>query len=356
VEKTVNRKPSVTIAIPVLNEENFIEDVIQCFLGMGYPNLKEIIIADGGSTDSTIEIVKKLEKKYDKIKLLNNSDKFQSFALNQMIELAEGEVFLRADGHCEYDINYIENCVEALLTSNARNVGGSQRYKAKNVVQSGIALAVQSFFGNGGAKYMDQTFEGFGDTVFLGCFWTEDLKKIGGFSTKNVTNQDSELNLRLIEKYGASSIFITPKIKSWYYPRANFLDVFKQYFKYGRGRFITSSIHNGEMPFRTKAPIYLIITLITFYLIDLIIFKWSLASTAISLSIISIFIFESIRVCIEMRKVFDKEIWDGEEDKKPGTLTNIINVFFSILLINLSYFCGYIYQFLRKNILNVEGW
>jgi len=356
VEKTVSQKPTVTIAIPVLNEEKFIENVVRSFLSMPYPNLKEILIADGGSTDSTIEIVENLAKENDKIKLLKNPNKFQSFALNKMINVAEGEVFLRADGHCEYDINYVDNCVEALLVSKARNVGGSQRYKAKNAVQSGIALAVQSFFGNGGAKYMDQTFEGFGDTVFLGCFWTEDLKNIGGFSTKNVTNQDSELNLRLIEKHGTESIYITPKIKSWYYPRSNFRTLFKQYFKYGRGRFITSSIHKGLMPLRTKAPVYLIIALALFYIIDLFIINWGLPSLAMSLSIISIFIFESIRVCIEMRKIFYSEIWSGKEEDKPGTLKNILNTFLSIFLINMSYFCGYIYQFIRSKFLNVKGW
>ena len=144
--------PSVTIGIPVLNEEDHIERVVSGFLDTEYPNLAEILVADGGSTDRTRDIVNELSQKDPRVKLVENPDKYQSFALNRMIEQAEGEIFLRADGHCLYASDFIENSVKAILASGATNVGGTQRYIANNVTQAGIAIASKSFFGTGGAK------------------------------------------------------------------------------------------------------------------------------------------------------------------------------------------------------------
>jgi len=49
--------PTVTIAIPAYNEAAHIESVITGFLNQQYPGLVEILIADGGSTDGTQDIV-----------------------------------------------------------------------------------------------------------------------------------------------------------------------------------------------------------------------------------------------------------------------------------------------------------
>ena len=52
--------PTLTVAIPTYNEAANIERVVKGFLSTGYPNLIEVFVADGGSTDGTQDIVKKL--------------------------------------------------------------------------------------------------------------------------------------------------------------------------------------------------------------------------------------------------------------------------------------------------------
>lgn len=53
--------PKITLVTPVLNAARYIEEAIRSVVYQGYPNL-EYLIVDGGSTDGTVEIVRKYEQ------------------------------------------------------------------------------------------------------------------------------------------------------------------------------------------------------------------------------------------------------------------------------------------------------
>ena len=167
--------PTISLAIPTYNESANIERVIKGFLATEYQNLIEVIIADGGSNDNTQEIVKRLSTQDSRIKLIHNPLKVQSAGLNLILQECRGDIFLRADAHSDYAPDYIEKCVEALLESKALNVGGAQRFAAKTPFQAGIALSSKSILGSGGAKYRDPNYNGYAETVYLGCFWKKAL-------------------------------------------------------------------------------------------------------------------------------------------------------------------------------------
>lgn len=336
-----------------MNEGQHIERVVRVFLASDYPNLVEVLIADGGSTDNTRELIRELSKNDERVQLVDNPEKFQAHGLNKMIELAKGDIFLRADGHCLYKDDYVEKSVNTLLETKSKNVGGSQRYVAETPVQAGIAIAVKSLLGSGGAKYMDENYEGYADTVFLGCFWTSDLKEIDGFNTENITNQDSELNLRLYEFFG-ESIYVSPDIKSWYYPRNSYSGLFNQYFKYGRGRFLTKSLHPKSSPIRGLIPFFSIFLLMIYGLLDLLT-EVSFYFPTFVLLLAAFFVLESFRVVISTDQKFKDEIWQPVQ-KHPGKFSRWVHVVVSLVIMQLAHFSGFSFQLFKRLLTGKRGW
>jgi glycosyltransferase involved in cell wall biosynthesis len=82
--------PKITIVTPSFNQGEYIEETIRSILLQGYPNL-EFIIIDGGSSDNTVEIIKKYEKWITY--WVSEPDKGQSDAINKGLKLATGDVF-----------------------------------------------------------------------------------------------------------------------------------------------------------------------------------------------------------------------------------------------------------------------
>lgn len=229
------RTPLVTIAMPAFNEEHYIEACIRSVQAQDYPRERiEILIADGRSTDRTREILAALAVDDPRIRVIDNPARLQAAGLNQLIRAARGEIVVRMDVHCEYTPSYVRTCVEQLEATGADNVGGAQRAKAKTPFQQALCAALASPVGVGGARYRDATAEGFVDTVFLGAFKKAVFERIGLYDPKAITNEDAELNQRLLASGG--KIYLSPDIEVHYYPRASFKTLATQYWKYGRGR------------------------------------------------------------------------------------------------------------------------
>jgi len=84
------QKPKISIVTPSFNQGEFIEETICSILDQAYPNL-EYIIMDGGSTDSTIEILKKYDSHITYWESKN--DRGQSHAINKGLSRISGDIF-----------------------------------------------------------------------------------------------------------------------------------------------------------------------------------------------------------------------------------------------------------------------
>jgi glycosyltransferase involved in cell wall biosynthesis len=88
--------PRISIVTPSYNQGQFIEETIRSVLLQGYPNLEYIII-DGGSTDNSVEIIKKYEPWI--FYWVSESDRGQAHAINKGFRNSSGKItaFLNSD-------------------------------------------------------------------------------------------------------------------------------------------------------------------------------------------------------------------------------------------------------------------
>jgi glycosyltransferase involved in cell wall biosynthesis len=109
--------PKISIVIPSYNKVKYIEKTLQSIVTQKNASF-EVIIQDGGSTDGTLDVIKKYAKKYPSfISFESKKDGGQLDAINKGIKKAKGEIvtFINADD--EYTKGTFESVVGHYIES-----------------------------------------------------------------------------------------------------------------------------------------------------------------------------------------------------------------------------------------------
>ena len=244
--------PSVSVVLPILNEERDLAACISAILQQKYDGEIEVILGLGPSSDKTDEIADKLAAQDKRIKLVKNPSGKTATALNLAIAASANEIICRIDGHAEISDTYIDTAVKILQKSGAVNVGGVMNAAASSGFQSVVARAMKSKLGVGASKFHTGGEAGPADTVYLGTFLKSAVLQAGGFNEKYIRAQDWELNHRL--RLNGGVIWFDPRLIVTYRPRETFIKLATQYFEYGRWRRAVSRAHPGTVNFRYLAP------------------------------------------------------------------------------------------------------
>lgn len=248
-------RPSVTVAVPVLNEERHIEACLEAIAAQTYSNIVEVLVIDGGSSDRTREVAARAG-----VALLENPRRIQAAALNIALDAAKGDVFVRVDGHCRIAPDYVERCVQALDRTGAAMVGGGMTPIADGWMQQGIAAALSSSVGAGPARFHVGGEAGWVDTVYLGAYRVADARLACGYAEDVGVNEDAEFAIRLGANGG---VWFDPSIRSTYMPRGNLTALARQFFRYGRSRAATVRKHPSSLAARQLAAPLLVIGLLS---------------------------------------------------------------------------------------------
>ncbi len=126
---SVPGSPLVTVITVVYNGAKFIEDTILSVLQQDYGNIEYIII-DGGSSDGTLDLIKKYEDRIDY--WLSEPDMGIYDAMNKGILLATGEIICFLNSDDWYDLNAVKRAAEILLSEEVFFVYGSAKVFNQN--------------------------------------------------------------------------------------------------------------------------------------------------------------------------------------------------------------------------------
>ena len=244
--------PSISVILPVLNEEAHLEDAVHSILSQDYQGKIEVILAVGPSHDRTLEIAQSISSRDSRVVLVDNPSGRTAAGLNLALNKSQSPVVVRVDGHAQIPNDYLRLIVEILNKTGAVNVGGVMAAVGTTPFERAVAGAMRSPLGVGASRFHTGGEAGVVDTVYLGAFRRAALVAIGGFDERFTRAQDWELNFRLREKGGI--VYFDPSLHVTYRPRSTVIALAKQYFEYGRWRRVVSRRHSGTINYRYLAP------------------------------------------------------------------------------------------------------
>jgi glycosyltransferase involved in cell wall biosynthesis len=184
-KKTEINKPLITVITVVLNNEKYLEECILSLHNQKYENYEHIII-DGGSSDDTINIIKKYENKIDY--WCSGNDKGIYDAFNKGMQLAKGDYigFLNSDDY------YSHNALELLNDY-------IKKYPKKDFIFGAVKKHWGVLFGY--KPYKIYWSWGFYSSHSTGFFIkTDSAKKVGLYNLKYKYSSDYDYFFRMIVK------------------------------------------------------------------------------------------------------------------------------------------------------------
>ena len=273
----------ISVIAPMLNEAAHIERFVADVAAQDFAGDVELIVADGGSTDASVE---KLETASEQAGLrltrVDNPAGGIPHGLNACVRTATGDLIARLDCHSRYPSNYLSLCAAAAEETGAWSVGGIIVAHGRTRMERAVACAMDTPFGGIGFYRMFTAGDGFlaklagafgiplartgrageraeVDTVTYGAFLPRAFERVGLFDESLKVDEDEEFTIRL--RRAGGKVILDPSIHVRYTPRGSLAGVFRQYHEYGRWK-VPVLVKHGQPPNpRALVPIVFIFSI-----------------------------------------------------------------------------------------------
>ncbi len=233
---TPGKAEGLLIVVPCLNEARHMAGLLAQLAPVRRRYGGRIVVADGGSTDGSREIVAGIAALESGITLLDNPARVQSAGINAAVRAFAHEArwLVRIDAHCRYPDDFCDRLLDEARATGAASVVVSMTAEGKRAIQRTIAAAQNSVAGNGGSRHRLPARGEFVDHGHHALISIEAFRAVGGYDPSFTHNEDAELDYRLVR--AGYRIWLTAQTQVAYFPRESFAALAGQYFAYGKGR------------------------------------------------------------------------------------------------------------------------
>lgn len=137
----------LSIIVPVYNEENTVQDVLNKLTDQKLPCAKEIIVVNDGSTDNTWKMIKDIKVQTKDFRILSHKlNQGKGEAIKTGIKAANGDYILIQDADLEYNPEEISKLVKPIM-DNKENKSGLAIYGSR-FMNKKVIISFPYFLGN----------------------------------------------------------------------------------------------------------------------------------------------------------------------------------------------------------------
>lgn len=141
----------LSIVMPVFNEEKTVEETVARVENVRLNEIKkEIIIINDASTDTTEQILEKLQGKFRDLRIITHKEnKGKGAAVRTGFEAATGDYLVIQDADLEYDPKYLQTLIKPIMSGEAEVVYGTRLHRLPNLKkEERTARFLLHYFGN----------------------------------------------------------------------------------------------------------------------------------------------------------------------------------------------------------------
>jgi len=217
-------KPKITVIVTVLNEELSVLSLMKA-LQKQTILVDEVIIVDGGSSDTTVEKLTPFQKEFNSLRIETKKGN-RSLGRNLAISLAKNELIAITDAGCLPHSNWLEKLHQKYLESQAPVIAGYYDAKPKTNFEAAVVPYVLVMPNRVSPNnFLPAT----RSMMIEKIVW----QKIGGFDEALSDNEDYAFAHQIVK--AGYRIEFTAEAKVTWQPRNNLSDFYTMIFRFARG-------------------------------------------------------------------------------------------------------------------------